>query len=126
VALTLAAAGYLLLGAATDPFAASIWPVAVLVGMGEVAVIVASSALLGQEAPASGRGPVIGLFNAVGGLGILFATAVGGYVFDLVGRTAPFTLMGLLNATLLVVALGVRRRTTPARTATAPATTTGD
>jgi MFS family permease len=127
VALALAAAGYLLLGATADPFAASIWPVAVLVGMGEVAVIVASSALLGQEAPATGRGPVIGFFNSVGGIGILFATAAGGFVFDLVGRTAPFTLMGLLNLVLLGIALLVRWRTAPARAGAAPVpTTTGD
>ena len=109
IALTLAAAGYGLMGQVADPFAASFIPVAVLVGMGEISVIVASGALLGQEAPAHARGPVVGLFNAFGGIGILFATVVGGYVFDHFGPTVPFTMMAALNAVLLAVTLLVRR-----------------
>jgi MFS family permease len=124
VALALATTGYVLLGTVADPFGPGFVPIAVLVGMGEVSVIVASSALLGQEAPRDNRGPVIGFFNAVGGLGILFATGVGGIVFDTIGRTAPFTMMGLLNLLLLVAALAVRARL-PAATP-APATPRGD
>ncbi|MEO7385958.1 MAG: MFS transporter [Gammaproteobacteria bacterium] len=108
IALGLASAAYLLLGQVEDPFAPGFIPVVLLVGVGEMAVIVASSALLGQEAPAVGRGPVVGLFNAVGGMGILFATLAGGYVFDHLGPTAPFTMMAVLNAVLLVAALVVR------------------
>jgi MFS family permease len=118
VALAIATTGYLLLGQVADPFSPGFIPVAVVVGMGEVAVIVASSALLGQEAPRDRRGPVIGFFNAVGGLGILFASGLGGRVFDLVGPTAPFTMMGILNALLLVAALAVRHRTTIPHTTT--------
>ncbi len=109
IALVLAATGYALLGQVADPFSPGFIPVAVLVGMGEVSVIVASGALLGHEAPLTGRGPVIGLYNAVGGVGILFATLAGGYVFDHLGPTLPFTMMALLNALLLGAALLVRR-----------------
>ena len=108
IALTLAVVGYALLGQVADPFAAGFIPVAVLVGMGEISVIVASGALLGQEAPPAARGPVVGLFNAFGGVGILFATLVGGYVFDHFGPTVPFTMMAILNVLLLAVALVVR------------------
>jgi MFS family permease len=108
IALALAVVGYALLGRVADPFAAGFIPVAVLVGMGEISVIVASGALLGQEAPTAARGPVVGLFNAFGGVGILFATLVGGYVFDHLGPTAPFTMMAILNALLLAVVLVVR------------------
>jgi MFS family permease len=90
--------------------------VAILVGVGEISVIVASGALLGQEAPAVGRGPVIGLYNAIGGVGILFATLVGGYVFDHLGPTVPFTMMAVLNAVLLGAALVVRRDRRPGAT----------
>jgi MFS family permease len=116
IALAIAATGYLLLGQVADPFGPGFYPVAVVVGMGEVAVIVTSSALLGQEAPRDRRGPVIGFFNAVGGLGILFASGVGGIVFDTIGRTAPFTMMGLLNLVLLGAALAVRARQRPTTT----------
>jgi MFS family permease len=110
IALTLAGAGYLLMGQVRDPFGPGLLPVAILLGFGEISVIVASGALLGQEAPLAARGPVIGLYNAVGGVGILFATFFGGQLFDRLGRTAPFTVMGLLNILLLIVALALRLR----------------
>ncbi|MEQ1802063.1 MAG: MFS transporter [Gammaproteobacteria bacterium] len=116
LALGLATAGYLLLGGIDDPFGRGFIPVAILVGMGEISVIVASGALLGQEAPAVGRGPVIGLYNAIGGVGILFATLAGGYVFDHLGPTVPFTMMAMLNAVLLGAALLVRRPRRPVAT----------
>ncbi|MEZ5565031.1 MAG: MFS transporter [Gammaproteobacteria bacterium] len=109
VAFGLATVSYFLLGQVADPFAGSFIPIALLAGMGEVSVIVATGALLGQEAAIEHRGPIVGLFNAVGGLGILFATLAGGLVFDHLGRTAPFTMMAILNATLLALALLVRR-----------------
>jgi len=110
VALALAGAGYLLLGNVADPFAAAFIPVALLVGVGEVSVIVAAGALLGQEARIDLRGAIVGFYSAVGGVGILFATGVGGIIFDQIGRTAPFTLMGILNLILLSLALLTRLR----------------
>jgi MFS family permease len=110
IALGIAGIGYLLLGNVADPFARSFIPIAVLVGMGEVSVIVTAGALLGQEARIDLRGSIVGFYSAVGGVGILFATGVGGIVFDKIGRTAPFTLMGLLNIALLITALIVRVR----------------
>ena len=117
--------GYTLIGEVRDPFAPGLIPIAVLLGMGEVSVIVTGGALLGQEAPLENRGPIIGFYNAVGGVGILFATYIGGLVFDGIGRTAPFTLMGLMNFLLLGAALTVRwrhpqpvQRTLPATAAT--------
>lgn len=111
VALALAGAGYLLLGNVVDPFATAFIPVALLVGIGEVSVIVAAGALLGQEARADLRGSIVGFYSAVGGVGILFATGVGGIIFDQIGRTAPFTMMGILNVVLLALGLLVRART---------------
>jgi MFS family permease len=110
VALALAGTGYLLLGNVADPFAAAFIPVALLVGIGEVSVIVAAGALLGQEARTDLRGSIVGFYSAVGGVGILFATGVGGIIFDQIGRTAPFTLMGILNLVLLALGLLVRTR----------------
>jgi len=117
IAYGLAAASYLLLGQVDEPFASGFLPIVIFAGIGEISVIVATGALLGQEAPPEERGPVVGLFNASGGLGILFATAAGGYVFDHFGPAAPFTMMAMLNAVLLVAAFAVRR-SAPARLAT--------
>jgi MFS family permease len=119
IAYGLAAASYLLLGQVDDPFAGGFLPIVIFAGIGEISVIVATGALLGQEAPPHERGPVVGLFNASGGLGILFATVAGGYVFDHFGPTAPFTMMAVLNAALLAAAFAVRR-SAPARLASPP------
>lgn len=120
IALALAVLGYGLLGTVDDPFGRAFLPIAVLVGIGEVSVIVASGALVGQEARPQDRGPIIGFYNAVGGIGILFASLVGGLAFDSIGSTAPFVMMAILNGVLLAFALLVRSRSPVPPPATAP------
>jgi hypothetical protein len=41
----------------------------------------------------------------------MLAMAAGGIAFDNIGRTAPFTMMGIMNAVLMLAALIVRART---------------
>jgi MFS family permease len=110
LAFGLAAVGYGILGQVSDPFAPGFFGIALLVGAGESSVIVAAGALLGQEARLEHRGPIVGFYSALGAVGILFATSVGGLIFDSVGPSAPFTLMAVLNGVLLVAALILRRR----------------
>ena len=110
IAFGFAAAGYGLMGQVQDPFGPALIPIAILLGIGEVSVIVTAGALVGQEARASLRGAIVGVRDLVGGLGIMFAGFLGGVVFDAIGRTAPFTMMGILNAALMVLALVVRFR----------------
>ncbi len=110
VALVLATAGYSLMGQVDDPLARSTIPVAVLLGMGEISMIVAGGALLGQEARASLRGTIVGVFNLSGALGIVIVSYIGGLVFDAYGRSVPFAMMGVLNGVLLLAALAVRMR----------------
>ena len=110
IAFGFAAAGYGLMGQVQDPFGPALIPIAILLGIGEVSVIVTAGALVGQEARASLRGAIIGVRDLMGGLGIMFAGFLGGVVFDAIGRTAPFTMMGILNAVLMVLALVVRFR----------------
>lgn len=52
----------------------------------------------------------MGVFGLMGGLGIVVAMAGGGLAFDNIGRTAPFTMMAIMNAMLMLVALVVRGR----------------
>ena len=73
-----------------------------------MSVIIAAGTLMGQEAKPHLRGTIVGVYGFMGGLGILFATFVGGIVFDNIARTAPFTMMGILNGVLLLGALAVR------------------
>jgi MFS family permease len=110
IALVVATVGYSAIGFVENPFGRGMIPAAMLMGMGEISVLVAAGAVVGQEAPIETRGAVLGVFGLLGGVGILFATFVGGLVFDNIGRTAPFVMMGMLNALLLGVALMVRLR----------------
>jgi len=110
IALAMAAAGYTAMGLFADPYDGSMVAIAVLLGAGEISVIVSAGALLGEEAGRQKRGAVIGAFNLIGGIGIMTVGYVGGIIFDSIGRTAPFTVMGLLNGLLLITGLLVRRQ----------------
>ena len=110
IALTLASVGYTAMGQASDPLSSGIIPLAILLGVGEVSVIVTAGSLLGQEAKAQIRGAVVGVFNLMGGVGIIVVSGVGGWIFDHLGRTTPFLMMGGLNALLLLIGLYVRLR----------------
>ena len=66
--------------------------------------------MLGQEAGTRKRGAIVGSFNLAGGIGIMFGGYVGGLVFDAIGRTAPFIMMGILNGLLLLLGLAVWRK----------------
>jgi MFS family permease len=106
--LAIAGSGYLLMSQVADPFSAEIYPAVVLLGMGETSVIVSVAALLGQESSTRYRGSIVGVFGGMGGFGILATSFFGGQLFDDIGRTAPFVMMGLLNFVLLAFALLVR------------------
>ena len=109
-ALALATVGYSLMGQVDDPFGPLMIPVCIVLGMGEVSIIVSGGALLGQEAAPRKRGAIIGVFNLMGAIGIMVAGFAGGKVFDMIGPTAPFAMMGILNGVLFVLALICRMR----------------
>lgn len=111
LAFGLASLGYFAIGQISDPFAGpGILLACVLVGMGESSAVVAAGVLIGQEAPASQRGAVLGTFSLMGATGIMVLTFLGGVVFDRVGQTAPFTMMGLVNFAILLGVLTLRSR----------------
>jgi len=110
IALAIASAGYFVMGQVADPFSSALLPAAILLGMGETSVIVGAGTLMGQEATPNIRGAIVGVYGLMGGIGIMLAMAVGGILFDNVGRTAPFTMMGVMNAVLMLAAIVVRVR----------------
>ena len=91
-----------------DPAAASAIPVFVLLGIGQISAFLGSQTLIGQEAPESKRGSVVGVFNTCGAIGILVASGIGGRLFDAVGPSAPFVLVGAFNGLVLIAAVVVR------------------
>ena len=121
IAFTLSTIGYGAMGLIDDPFK-SFWiiPVCIILGCGETANVVAGGALIGQEAPGRIRGSVMGTFNLCGAVGIALCVGIGGYVFDHFAFNAPFLMMGIINATVLLWAIWLRLRESRAEAASVP------
>ncbi len=108
--LLLAAVGYTLLGLQEHPFSPLGYFGCVLVGMGQMSVILSVTGLLGQETPLDVRGSVIGLAGFCGSVGILATSLAGGYLFDYWRISGPIILVGFANLAAFVYALMVWNR----------------
>ena len=108
VAMALAGSGYLSMALVTSPLDSAYYPAFALLGAGQLSALFSSQGLIGQEAPEKERGSVVGVFGFCGAVGILFATGVGGRMFDAIAQAAPFVVMGIANVILLVWAIVVR------------------
>lgn len=110
-AMALAAVAYLACGFIDDPAHATLLiAVAVLLGVGQIAAIIAGQTLLGQEAPRDVRGAVFGLAGICASAGILFTNGVGGWLYDFVARGGPFFLLAGVNFAIFVFGLWLARR----------------
>jgi hypothetical protein len=107
LATLIAMTGYLWVGSLDVPIGPSAYPAMIVLGMGQVAAIVAATALVGQEATKETTGAISGAFNVFGAVGILMATKAGGWLFDVWMPGAPFIVTGILNALVLVAALAL-------------------
>lgn len=105
-ALAVAGAGYTLLGFQEDPFTPLGYSAAVVVGIGQMSVILTVTALVGQETPINVRGSVISFAGLCGAVGILVTSFLGGYLFDHWMISGPVVFTGLAN--LAVMAYAVR------------------
>jgi len=108
VCMALATAGYVGTIFVDDPSASSAIPIWILLGIGQISAFLASATLIGQEAPEIKRGSVVGVLNSCGAIGILVASSIGGRLFDSVGPSAPFVLVGIFNGMVFVAAIVVR------------------
>ncbi|KAJ3276483.1 hypothetical protein HDU76_010524, partial [Blyttiomyces sp. JEL0837] len=88
-----------------NPLSPSTWPVVILVGLGEIGMIIGNLSLVTSSASVSPglRGSVAGVSSACGAFGILVSSKLGGYLFDVWREGAPFLVMALGH----LVALGV-------------------
>lgn len=105
LAFSIALAGYCWVGMQDDIVRPAAIPALMLLGMGQVSTILAATILLGQETRPESRGAVFGLQAFFGGLGILAISWVGGRLYDQIGPSAPFTLVGVANGVVAVWAL---------------------
>jgi len=102
---TIACVGYIGMFFVTDPLGTTMTITAMVIGMGEIGVIISSSVLVAKEAPPNVRGSVGGVFGFSGAVGVLIATKAGGYLFDTWRKQAPFLMFGIFNG--IVVMWGV-------------------
>lgn len=113
-AMLLAAVAYLLCGFLDDPTRGGLMTgVAVMLGAGQIAAIIAGQTLLGQEAPRDVRGALFGLAGVCASVAILFTNGIGGWLYDVVSRGAPFFLLAGVNLAIFgfgVVLLEQQRR----------------
>ncbi|MGI9309771.1 MAG: MFS transporter [Gammaproteobacteria bacterium] len=112
LAMLLAAIGYSCMALIPDPLGVWMYPGGILLGIGQMSAVTASQTLIGQEAPEGYRGSVVGMFSVFGAAGILFVTSIGGRMFDAIGATAPFLLIGAANAVLFVAAMLIAKTST--------------
>jgi MFS family permease len=110
-AMALAAAAYLACGFLDDPtHSAVLVAIAVALGAGQIAAIIAGQTLLGQEAPRDVRGAVFGLAGICASAGILFTNGVGGWLYDFVARGGPFFLLAGVNFAVFGFGVWLLRR----------------
>jgi MFS family permease len=110
-AMALAAVAYLLCGFVADPTQDTLMvAVAVLLGAGQIAAIIAGQTLLGQEAPRDLRGAVFGLAGICASAGILFTNAFGGWLYDSVSKGGPFFLLAGVNFAIFLFGASLTRR----------------
>jgi MFS family permease len=110
-AMALAAAAYALCGFIDDPTQNVLLAlVAVLLGIGQIAAIIAGQTLLGQEAPRDVRGAVFGLAGICASVAILFTNAAGGWLYDWVSKGGPFFLLAGVNLAIFAFGLRLARR----------------
>jgi MFS family permease len=109
IAMAIAGIGYFAGGLVGDPNSSAIIPVAILLGIGQIAAIIASQTVLGQEAPVDVRGAVFGLAGICASLGILFTTSVGGWLYDAAGKGGPFFLIAAVNLGIMVFGIKLLR-----------------
>ncbi len=105
VGLFLSGLGFSVMGLIENPFGWWIYIPALFIGLGQAGCLLASQTLALDLAPVEIRGSVMGAFNTIGGIGIMFFLQVGGMLFDWISPTAPFLFTGVAN--FIIMAYGL-------------------
>jgi MFS family permease len=108
IAMGLGGIGYSCMWWVPSPLDFTYLPAFVILSIGQMSVICASVTLVGQEANPGERGAIVAMNGFFGAIGIMLAFAIGGRLFDAIGPSAPFVMVGLFQLVLCVLAIGVR------------------
>ncbi len=107
--MVLSGLGFACMGLIINPFEWYIVIPLTLVAIGQAGCLIAPQILVFDLTPREIRGSVLGAYNMIGGIGIIFFVQVGGFLFDAIGPHAPFVFIGLANLLLTGYALWVLR-----------------
>lgn len=110
IAMLLAVIGYFAFGSLSDPLGSTAYLTGVILGIGQVASILAGQTLIGQEAEPRIAGSTLGIFNLFGSMGTLVGSVLGGYLYDEWTAGGPFLMMAVASMLVLVPAVIVRLR----------------
>jgi MFS family permease len=108
IAMGLGGVGYTLMWWVPSPLDFTYLPAFVVLSIGQISVICASITLVGQEANPGERGAIVAMNGFFGAIGIMLAFAIGGRLFDAIGPSAPFVMVGIFQLVLCVLAVAVR------------------
>ncbi|KAI9645945.1 hypothetical protein NHQ30_005382 [Ciborinia camelliae] len=72
----------------------------------ETAPLIVSSSIRKTPSRNHLKGSIAGVYSLSGGAAILLLTKIGGYLFDNLSTGAPFYMMAIFNAVLLVIGIG--------------------
>lgn len=89
--------GFFLIGMTSNPFSSEVKLYGVLTGLGSAGVSVGFTSLLADLAPKKILGSIFGISTAIGSLGTLFFFQLGGFLFDYVGFSSPFSIVGIAD-----------------------------
>ncbi|MBF0435646.1 MAG: MFS transporter [Magnetococcales bacterium] len=107
--MVLSGAGFTGMGLIINPFSWWTFLPALFVGLGQAGCLLAPQTLALDISPPDMRGSVMGAFNTVGCIGIVFFIQIGGFLFDLLSPTSPFIFTGLANFVIMAYGLWVLR-----------------
>jgi MFS family permease len=107
--LVLSGLGFASMGFVVNPFDWFIVLPMTLIAVGQAGCLIAPQVLTIDMTPENIRGSVLGAFNVVGGIGIIFFVQTGGFLFDEIGPHAPFVFIGFGNLLLVCYAAWVMR-----------------
>lgn len=107
--MVLSGVGFTGMGLIMNPLSWWTYLPALFVGLGQAGCLLAPQTLALDISPEKTRGSVMGAFNTVGCIGIVFFIQIGGFLFDLISPTAPFIFTGVANFVIMAYGLLVLR-----------------
>lgn len=107
--MAFSAIGFISMWFVVNPYDWGIYLPAILLAIGQAGTLLAPQILTIDVAPPPIRGLVLGGFNLVGGIGMIFFVQIGGFLFDWLGPYAPFVFTGMGNIVIMLYALWIMR-----------------